>query len=399
MMLKNAIMDVVKSQKEDLNKKKTGVEREIYRALDLESPHAIIISGIRRCGKSTLMRQIMKKIKNYNFINFEDQLLMDFKVEDFEKLDEIFLELSGQTKYYFLDEIQNVPGWERFVRKMQDLGKKFVITGSNASLLSKELGTKLTGRHITKELFPFSYSEMLKLKNKSPSQNSLNDYLENGGFPEYLLYGNKDSLQQVFNDIILRDIVVRHKLREEKAIKDIATFLFTNSGSEISFNGLRKLFNLGSTNSVSTYVHYFEESYLLFLVPKFSYSYKKQIANPKKVYAVDTGLASANSASFSKDKGKMLETAVFANLRRKNKDIYFFREKKECDFLIKEEGKITQAIQVCYEVNDENKEREISGLKEAMAAFGLKEGIIVTFNQKDRIGNIKLIPAYEWLLN
>jgi len=398
MILKDTLKNIARLQREELEKQEIGVPRELLNSLDSGSSHAVIISGIRRCGKSTLLRQFMRKLKNYYYFNFEDPRLIGFEVSDFEKLDAVLKEVYGQSKYYFFDEVQNVLGWERFVRKMQDASKKFFITGSNASLLSKELGTKLTGRHISYELFPFSFAEMLDLRKIKPSLDSFNDYFGQGGFPEYLKYGNDAMLQQIFKDIINRDVVVRHKLRNSKLVEQLAFYLLSNSGKEFSHNQLKKMFNVGSTNTMTTYVSFFEDSYLIFTIPKFDYSYKKQLVNPKKIYAIDIGLAKTNSVSFSEDKGRTLENIVFLHLRRKHKDIYYFKGKNECDFLVKEKGKITEAYQVCYDLTEENKERELAGLKEAMETFKLKIGVIVTLKQKDKLDNIKVVPAWEWVL-
>ncbi|MCG2717908.1 MAG: ATP-binding protein [Nanoarchaeota archaeon] len=397
MILKDTLKKIIKLQKSESENQDIGLQRNLIKNLDMKCPHVLIISGIRRCGKSTLLKQIMKKYPKYYYFNFEDQRALDFEVSDFEKLDEVFHELYGKSNYYFFDEIQNVTGWERFVRKMQDLGKKFIITGSNASLLSRELGTKLTGRHLTNELFPFSYCEMLRLIGKKPSLDSFKEYFEKGGFPEHLKYDNPQILQQVFNDIIFRDIVVRFNLKNSKLLKDLVVYLLTNVSKEFSYNKLKKLFNFGSVNTVISYVSYFEESYMLFTVPKFSYSYKKQLVNPKKVYVIDVGFVKANSASFSEDKGRILENMAFLYLRRNHKDIYYFKENNECDFLVKEKGKITQAIQVCYELNEENKNREINGIKEAMKKFNLKKGKIITLNQEDKFESMEIVPIWKWL--
>lgn len=401
MILKNILKKVVKSQKDEI-KSDYGIKREKLDEINVEIPHAIIIAGIRRCGKSTLLKQLMKEMKNYNYFNFEDPRVLKFDINDFEKLVEIFKEENKENNNYFFDEIQNIEKWEIFVRNMLDKKKRFIITGSNASLLSKELGTKLTGRHLRYELFPFSYKEMLKLTKKSASLKSFDIYMSKGGFPEYLKYKKLEILQELFNDIIERDIVVRYKLRDSKIIKEIAVFLLTNIGKEFSYNSLKKMFNLGSTNSITSYVSYFENSYLLFTVPKFDYSLKKQLVNPKKVYSIDTGFSNANSASFSLDKGRVLENIVFLQLRRKNKQIYYFREEKECDFVVKEREKIIEAVQVCYKLDDSNKERELTGLLEAMNKFHLKEGLILTYDQTDefKIKGKKIIvmPTWKWLL-
>jgi hypothetical protein len=285
---------------------------------------------------------------------------------------------------------------------MLDKGKRFLITGSNASLLSKELGTRPTGRHLRYELFPFSYKEMLTLSNLDPSKESFEDYLKKGGFPEFLKNQKEEILRELFYDIVIRDIVVRHKIRNLKTIKELGIYLLTNVGKEFSYNNLKKTFNLGSINTVISFISFFEDSYLLFTVPKFSYSFKQQLVNPKKIYSIDNGLSNANSVSFSSDKGRMLENVVFNNLRKKFKNIYYFQETYECDFVIKEKEKIILAIQVCYELNNDNKERELNGLLEALIALNIEQGLILTFNIEDQfvIKNKKIFvkPTWKWLL-
>ncbi|HZX34031.1 MAG TPA: ATP-binding protein, partial [archaeon] len=231
--------------------------------------------------------------------------------------------------------------------------------------------------------------------------NSFEEYLQNGGFPEYLKYGKNEILQELFNDIIARDIIVRKKLREEKTIREMAVYLASNTGKEFSYNSLAKLFRLGSVNSAVSFVSYFEESYMLFTVPRFDYSLKKQLVNPKKIYSVDNGFSRANSASFSADKGRMLENTVFAGLKRRHQNIFYFKEKNECDFVVKEKERIAGAVQVCFELGEDNMEREIGGLTEAMAKFKLKEGLILTYNQEDTLklkgGKITVKPTWKWL--
>lgn len=402
MILKETLRAIVKSQMENLSKFDYGIKREIIEKIDLELPFASILSGVRRCGKSTLLHQTMKRVKSFYYFNFEDPRAINFEISDFQKLNEVFNEEFGNSNYYFLDEIQNVQKWELFVRSMLDKGKKFLITGSNASLLSKELGTHLTGRHLTHELFPFSYNEMLKLFKQKPNEKTFYQYLIKGGFPEYLKNQRGDLLQELFNDIVARDIVNRHKIREIKTIKEMGIFLLTNIGKEFSYNGLKKIFNLGSTNTVISFISFFEDSYLLFTLPRFNYSLKKQLVNPKKIYSIDNGLSIANSVSFSSDKERLLENVVFQQLRRKFKNIFYFKENGECDFVIKEKGKIILAIQVCYELNEDNKNREINGLIDAINKFKLKQGLILTYKQEDslRIGEKQIVlkPVWKWLL-
>lgn len=402
MILKETLRAIVRAQKEELALFEYGIERESLKEIHIELPFATVISGIRRCGKSTLLRQIARQVKNFYYFNFEDPRATNFEVQDFQKLDDVFFEEFGKAEHYFFDEIQSVSKWELLVRAFLDKKKRVIITGSNASLLSKELGTRLTGRHLRCELFPFSFKEFLKLVRQKPGIRAFEDYFKAGGFPEFLKVQKAGILQELFNDIIIRDIVSRHKIRSVKTIREMALYLLTNIGKEFSYNSLRRLFQLGSTSSAVSFVSYFEDSYLLFTVPKFDYSLKKQLVNPKKVYSIDNGLSNANSASFSEDKGKMLENAVFLGLRRRYKGIFYFREKGECDFVIKEGTKITKAIQVCYDLNDDNKEREIGGLVEVLGKFQLKEGFIITYNQADelQIGNktVKVLPVWKWLL-
>ena len=398
MILKDTLLKIVHAQQEGIKVPETTIARELKEALNLKIPHAQIISGIRRCGKSTLLRHLMKQIKKWYYFNFEDQRVVGFEVSDFEKLNDTLVEAYGQQDCYFLDEIQNVPEWERFVRRMLDEGKKFVITGSNASLLSKELGTRLTGRHLTYELFPFSYNEMLVFTSQKPSPDSYVDYSIRGGFPEFLKYNRNEMLQELFEDIITRDIIVRYGIRESMILKQLALYLISNLGKEFSYAALAKHFNLGSPNTIISYISYFEDCYLLFPISKFEYSYKKQIVNPKKIYCIDVGLAQANSVSFSSDKGRILENVVFLHLRRQYGEIYYFKGKKECDFIVKSRTKELQALQVCYELNDENKEREIGGVQEAMETLRIKRGVIITFQQEDKIEGIKVLPVWKWLM-
>lgn len=407
MLLKETLRDVVRLQRAELSFFDYGTPRESLTQVDLSLPYAHILSGVRRCGKSTAMLQLMKKLaKKCCYFRFEDTRVEGFEASDFQKLNDVLIEEYGKDcGFYFLDEIQNVPKWEVFVRSMLDAGKKFVITGSNASLLSKELGTRLTGRHLRHELFPFSFKETLSFSGKAPSAESFGKHIANGGFPEYLKYGRNDILQELLNDIIERDIVVRHGLRDSKITKEMALYLLSNAGKEFSYNGLKKTFNLGSTNTAISYVSYFEDSYLLFTVPKFDYSLKKRLINPKKVYSIDTGMSGANSVSFSSDKGRMLENAVFIELRMTsggNNNIFYFRKERECDFLVREKEKVTMAIQVCHELHDDNKKRELDGILEALREFGLHAGLILTYDQEDEFTidgkRIVVKPVWKWVL-
>ena len=402
MILKETLREVILSQRKELESYDSGVERQILKYIDLSIQYATVISGIRRCGKSTFLHQLLQKLTNFYYLNFEDTRLIDFDVSDFEKLEEVLVEEFGPSDTYMFDEIQNTRGWEIFVRSGLDKQKKFVITGSNASLLSRELGTRLTGRHINVDLFPFSFPEYLNFKNERPSLITFKEYNEEGGFPIYLKSGKPEILRQLLIDIVQRDIVARYNLRSSKIMMEMALYLLTNTGKEFSYSNLGKTYGLGSTNTAISFVSYLEDSYLLFTVQRFDYSLRKQQVSPRKIYSADNGLSSANSVSFSSDNGRMLENTVFLHLRRLHREIFYFRKNRECDFLVKERNGIRMAVQVTFELREDNKVRELGGLLEAMEEFQLSEGLIITFDQEDEfVQNHKRIlvkPAWKWIM-
>lgn len=260
------IEQVVNSQRERLLKLDRGMLRQIS-GFEKLSTHAFIVSGVRRCGKSTVLQQINFASKESSiYVNFEDPRLAGFDLSDFNRLHEI-AEKAGINRYFF-DEIQLVEGWESFVRFRLDENYRVFISGSNAKMLSKELGSKLTGRHITRELFPFSYQEYLAFTGKDGDEYSAGNYIENGGFPEYLKTGLADVLMQVFNDIILRDIILRYKIKNSTVIKQLAVWLISHVGKPFSGNSLKKMWQIGSSSSIMEYLSYFEDTYLFFFHTK-----------------------------------------------------------------------------------------------------------------------------------
>ncbi len=400
MILKSTLSNVLEAQKDNLQKLNLGLTRATLPALPDLASHALIVSGIRRCGKSTLLYQLLKeKHPDAIYLNFEDTRLYDFEATDFSRLDDLVTE--SQSRVLFFDEIQIITNWERYVRQKLDEGFKIVITGSNASLLSKELGTKLTGRHITKELFPFSFTEFSSFKQLKPTEVSVTSYLEIGGFPEYVKSETEEILRHLFEDILIRDIAVRYGVRDVKTLQRLALYLISNVGKLITGNRLKTLFEIGSTSTVMDYLSHLESTYLFHFVPKFSYSLRKQLVNPRKLYAIDTGMIKVNSGSFTDDHGRKFENMIFLHLRRQFKEIYYFSESHECDFVIFDKGVATQVVQVCYDLNPDNMDRELNGLFAAMEHFNFTEGTIVTMNQKDRFeknGKVALvIPAHDFL--
>jgi len=281
MILESQIKEVLNYQKDYIEKLPYGTPREIISKIDFTDKHIKILTGIRRSGKSTALLQIADKNRPFYFMNFEDPRLSTFEVNDFFKLEKVFNETS-ESDLYFFDEIQNVDGWEKYVRVLHDKKKRVIVTGSNARILSKELGTSLTGRQISWEIFPFSYTEYLAHFKQKPGIDNFLKFLLSGGFPEYLNSKNRDVLLNLYNDLIYRDIVVRHGLRNPKVVKELGVFLATNAGKEFSFSNLAKTFDLGSSNTVASYISYFEDAYLFFTIPRFSYSLKQQAKNLKK---------------------------------------------------------------------------------------------------------------------
>ncbi len=292
MLSKIIVEQVIESQKERLKKMDTGLPRSISGFENLTS-HAFIVSGIRRCGKSTLLQQINHSLGIPSiYLNFEDPRLAGFDLSDFNRLHEI-AEKKSITSLFF-DEIQLIGQWESFIRFRLDEGYRIFITGSNATMLSKELGTKLTGRHISKELFPFSYQEYLAFTNQSEGKESSIRYMESGGFPEFLKTGLPEILMQTFNDIIIRDISLRYNIKNTNLIQQLAVWLVSNTGKLFSGNSLKKIFQIGSSSSIMEYLSYFTNAWLFFFIPRFSYSGKVQIVNPKKIYCIDNGLIKTN---------------------------------------------------------------------------------------------------------
>lgn len=419
-MTGDTLSSILKDQAEFFASRDLGVERELLDQLDsiISAPQITVITGLRRVGKSILLAQIANKYlkDDFYFVNFEDERLLNFQVTDFDLLHETLISLFGEKNTFLLDEIQNVPEWERFVRRLHDHGYKFIVTGSNASLLSQELGTRLTGRSVRIELFPFSFREFLQFrkikipnitvlttKQKGSLRKHVNDYITSGGIPDALKYPELEIHKTLYDDVLYRDIATRYKLENVKSLKELAFYLVSNVSALTSFNKLKELLKLGSVNTVKSYIDYLENGWLFFVVNKYAYSVKEQQIAAKKLYAIDTGLVQSVGFSFSKNKGKLMENVVFLQLRRKHQDVFYYKtaEDYEVDFFVPKEGAL---IQVAQQLDiPETKERElravVAAAKEQKKAKSL---IIVTESEKsnfEREGlQIQAIPLYEWLL-
>lgn len=398
------------------------IQRELLEKIKglIKLPHAVIISGIRRSGKSTFLKQIQKKYypDDYYYFNFEDERLLNFKAQDFNRLYELLLEIKGLSKTFFLDEVQNIDKWETFIRRMYDRGFKFFITGSNASLLSKEIGTKLTGRHQSIELFPFSFKEYLKLKkidfekrnllqteNRAGIKKYFKSYLEKGGMPEYARFGHKGIIRKVYDDILYRDIAARYGILDTRSLREVAFNLLNNTANLISYNKLKKFHGLGSVNTIKKYIDYLENSYMLFVLNKFSFSVKEQLIAAKKIYCVDSAFFDCIAFHFTQDKGDFLENLVYINLRRNHNDIFYYktREGGEVDFVVREKRNKYKLIQVSFSLkNDKTYEREVKALHSALKELNGSMGYILTESEEDVIKEdrktIIIKPVYKWLL-
>jgi predicted AAA+ superfamily ATPase len=374
------------------------VDRELAADLPHRTAQALVLTGVRRCGKSTLQAQLMQPHAKAFYCNLEDTRLFELSPRDFPTFLSLVDDIAPQRAAVFLDEVQEVAGWQRLVRSLLDRGRIVCITGSNASLLGRELGSKLTGRHLSFEVFPFSYTEYLASRRRKPSAKSLTAFLDEGGFPSFLREGDPRILQELLRDIVQRDIAIRHGLRETRHVMNLALFLLANTGQPLSMQGLTKALAIPTVGQTSRYLEYLEDAYLLFAVPKFSSSFKQRVVTPKKYYAVDNGLRRVNSPQLTPDVGHRLENAVFLALRRRGNAVAYASERNswECDFVT-----ASAAIQVCAELTPHNRERELLGVLRAAALPGTRRPMILTLDQTDRIAVedsvVDVLPVWQWL--
>jgi len=400
----------------------------------LETDEIVTLTGVRRSGKSTLLLQVMAQLIKNNiprtntlYVNLEDPKFYNFlNIDLLDKIWESYCDyLKPEGKVYLvLDEIQKITGWENWVRAKYDRKEKvkIFVTGSNADLLSSEFAGILTGRHLQLSVSPLSFREFLKfkgmeiktdklwlIKNKKKLKNFALEYLQSGGFPKIVLTEDellrKELLSQYFNDILTRDIVNRHKVKEIGKLENLALFYSTNFTCKYSFNKIKRVIDFSlSLDSIHRFSHYLKDAFLIDFLPRFSYSLKNQMQTGRKVYFVDNGMRNSIAFKFSEDKGRLLENAVFHHLKRQKKEVYYFHEKQEVDFVCKQGLEIVELINVCYNLEDKQTLlRETSALLEAMRYFKLKESkIIIADGDSKKITeqgfDIRIIPFYQWLL-
>lgn len=391
---------------------------QIRRQLELNlSGHlARTFIGVRRCGKSYAAASLLEKdSKKSLYINFEDPFFIQKNsVDVLDEIISVFTEYHQKTPEVLLfDEIHNINGWERWVRKMVDLKKfKIMVTGSSAKMLSSELATALTGRSLAKTIWPLSFGEFLLFqkitcRNEDEYVGALRRFLQWGGFPEIALTNEENQktalLRQYLTDILYKDIIKRYEIRTSRNLEQLVRYYLTNTSSLHSYNSIRKAFGL-NVETVKEYTSHLQEAFLIFEVNRFHPNLKVQARDAKKVYCVDTGLRNANASTQNEDFGKLAENAAYIHLRRQGQDVTYFKENGEVDFLVTEFGKPKQAIQVCYDdlENAETGGREIESLIEGLAATHLAEGQILTRTREEKIRKggkvIELTPLYKWLL-
>ncbi|OGH88110.1 MAG: hypothetical protein A3J93_04035 [Candidatus Magasanikbacteria bacterium RIFOXYC2_FULL_42_28] len=427
------IKRVISEQRQNFLNTAGQIERDILTHPDFSHWRAlkeiIVITGVRRSGKSFLLRLIWQKIQatvpvapdNFLYVNFDDEKMINFKSADFDLLLETFYEIfkvnHHQNIFLFFDEIQNISGWEKFLNRLQESDKfKIFVTGSNATLLSKEISSALTGRNFSLTLYPLSFREFVNFKNKklldtrarhltenrAQLKKLFNGYSENGGFPEIVLNGYRPLLQEYLKNIIYRDIVLRRRIRHEFNLREIVAFVVSNIGVVLSLDNIAKMTGTKNLMTVKNYLGYLEDSFLFFNLPRHSYSIKQQIYNPDKIFTVDPGLYHEVSTASSTNDGRLLENIVFLELKRRSQTIFYFKENNECDFVIQGKNKVMSAMQVTKSLDLSNRDREINGLLEAVKKFNLKNGLILTMDQSEviKIKNQKItaMPIWQWLL-
>lgn len=418
-MDKELIKQILTEQRKYILQKQVGIERNILKDIEqkIKLPSVLIITGIRRCGKSTLLRQIIEKYyknENFYYINFEDERFYNFEAAEFNSIYEAQLELFGEQKTFFIDEIQNINQFENFVRRFYENGFKFIITGSNSRLLSRELGTKLTARYIDINLVPFDFVEFLRLKDFSSAEHDVyiserkaiikkhfGDYLNLGGMPEYLIYNDETYIAKAYEDIVIKDIAIRYNIENITNLRELYRYLITNFSNRYSYQSLLKVVDIGSVNTVKKFTGYLSDAFIVAEVPKFDYSLKKQLVNEKKIYVADNGFINRISMRFTKDTGRLLENLVFNKLSTKY-SVYYYHSAHECDFIATLNNQIELAIQVCAELNEQNRTREINGIINAVKALNIPKAYILTLDTEEVIETetikIEVIPVWKWLL-
>lgn len=422
------LRQVIEDQKEELFESmasKTLITREFqpeFKAFD-SSKLVKVVTGIRRAGKSVFLYQFLKD-RTFAYLNFDDDRLGDVRPDDILK---IFYDMYGdKLQTIFFDEIQNLSQWELFINRLKRSGFNVFITGSNAKLLSTELATHLTGRHLAMEIYPFSFREYLAVKKKninfktskgkSMLKRELHQFILEGGFPEvvaerenYKLY-----LKALYRQILESDILTRRKIAYKKAFKEVAASLISNSGNLMTYNKIKKQFAFKSEHTVKNYISYLDEAYLVVPVNKFSFKPVEIEKSPKKIYTIDTGLINALAMKFSSNIGRLYENITAIELKRRQSldedlEVYYYKNPQnyEIDFVVRKDLNTRQLIQVCFSLQDSRtKDREVRALLYASKELKCSDLLIITedyegmedvewFGMRE---TIRFLPLWQWLL-
>jgi len=424
------LKELVQSHRERFLARAGLIKRKIQGELEkfYNAGEIVLITGVRSSGKSSLMRLICGDLikagvrgENILYVNFDDERFIDFTSGDFEALYETYLEMENPRgkKYFFFDEIQNINGWQRWANRLYERGDiKVFITGSNASMLSSEISTHLTGRNRQAVNWPFSFVEYLayhevpaavskpfSTEKKAALKASLASYIAGGGFPEAVKNNDVTLTEQYYKDIIYRDIISRYALRNSREFKELCLYLSSNIGAICSYENLVKMIHARNITTVKNYLEYLESAYMFFRLPMFDFSVRRQIYNPGKFYCVDTGMAKATGFKFSENAGHIYENAVFLELKRRGREIYYWKSKEghEVDFVCREGVRITEAIQVCLDISTEKtRDREIRALLKAAAVLKVKKLTVITKDEEKIIKqdgvSVRIVPMWKWLL-
>ena len=411
------IKEILTLQKREIETKLKEKYIERNQNLKLNNDLIKVIIGPRRAGKSFFAIHFLNKQGKFGYVNFDDEKLTE--VDNYDEIITAMNSIYGSPNFVLFDEIQNLPKWELFANRLQRQGYNLVITGSNSNLLSRELSTHLTGRHLLTNIFPFSFKEYLKFEAKelttTETKEKLSQYLFNGGYPEILSKNVelKEYLSNLFNSILYKDIVKRYKIRNSKQIEDLALYLISNIANEYSYNSLTKIGKIKSSHTIEKYLNYLEESFILFSLNRFSYKVKEQLSSNKKIYCIDNGFIQAKAFKLSPDLGKLYENLVACKLKKEevegNLKFYYWKnqQQEEVDFVVKEGIKVKQLIQVCFSIKElETKNREIRALIKAGKELKCNNLLIITedtekeekaewFGDK---ATVKFIPLWKWLL-
>jgi hypothetical protein len=423
--------DIIKNLITDFHEKGIPSVKPRLLEIPVNSKKIVALTGVRRSGKTfqlyNVINRLIKnkiKLKNILYFNFEDERIdkNTFVLNNIiESYQELYPEINLGNCYFLFDEIQNIGGWEKFVRRIyEQISKNIFITGSNSKMLSREISTSLRGRSINYEIYPLNFEEYLNFldieinlnftRSISVIINTFEKFLSGGGFPELISVDKeiKDKvLQEYFNVMIFRDLIERYDITQTAILKYFCKRVIGNSSKKFSVNKIyNEIKSQGykiSKDTIYEFQNYVESIYLAFFIPKYSRSIVKQEFSKKKVYSIDNGLAASVDAFFIKNKGTALENLVFLELIKSGKKILYYSNNFECDFLLMENEKVCEAIQVCFDINDsDTKNREEKGLINVCREFQLKRGLILTIydEQKYKVDGItiEIIPVYKYIL-